>query len=82
MMNIDLLLETPEIAAGWAKNSMTKQFFVYIAAEKEDVVRKMASCNDVNELLRLQGELRRMEKYIQLPRVLSEPLVLKQKVLL
>ena len=71
--NLDILIGgQPAIAAQWAKNQITKQFFQYLQAERATVIDKMIAATDVNELLSLRGEIRRLAKILELPSVLEQ----------
>ena len=71
--NLDILIGgQPAIAAQWAKNQITKQFFQYLQAERATVIDKMIAATDVNEMMRLSGEVRRLSKILELPSVLEQ----------
>jgi hypothetical protein len=70
--NLDVLISNqPVVTSQWAKNTVTKQFFLYLQEERNSLVGKISSSTEVNELLRLQGELRRLDKILDLPSVLE-----------
>lgn len=43
-----------------------KSFLSYVSEEKETMLRNLSRSVDVNEMFRLQGEIRRLDKFLKL----------------
>ena len=78
MTNLDTLIEQPEAASSWAKNFITKKFFDYLRADRDSLIDRISQTTDPNLLCGLAGELRRLDKILELPSVLDRIVVQKQ----
>jgi len=76
--NLDALIEQPEAAASWAKNFITKKFFDYLRADRDSLIGRISQTTDPNLLCGLAGELRRIDKILELPSVLDRIVAQKQ----
>lgn len=43
-----------------------KSFLTYVSDEKEAMLKNLSRSVDVNEIFRLQGEIRRLDKFLKL----------------
>jgi hypothetical protein len=76
--NIDTLVRDGAFYCSWFKNSATKGFFDYLRLERESLVDRMRGEESTSNLLRLQGELRRLDKILELPSTIERLVVQKR----
>jgi hypothetical protein len=72
-VSMDVFKDKESAMRAWAHSTATGMFVEWLDVEREVVITKLRDAHEVSEVFRLQGELSRIDKVVELTNALQAP---------